>query len=58
MRDVNACMEYSFLVQVCGEYFALHLSQIWKSLESGHWLEEEPYEMADEFPAARVRLWA
>lgn len=32
------------------------LSQVWKSLETGRWLEEEPYEMADEFPAARVSV--
>ncbi|KAL5457097.1 hypothetical protein EMCRGX_G034336 [Ephydatia muelleri] len=32
----------------------LSLEWVWKSLESGRWLEEEPYEMADEFPAARL----
>ena len=27
---------------------------MWKSLEAGRWLPEEPFEMADDFPAAQV----
>ena len=28
--------------------------QVWKSVESGCWLDEEPYEMAEHFPSARL----
>ena len=28
--------------------------QVWKSVESGRWLDEGPYEMADHFPSARL----
>ena len=30
------------------------LLQVWKSVENGHWLDEEPYEMAVHFPSARL----
>ena len=26
-----------------------------KSLEAGYWVDEEPYELSDDFPAAQVR---
>ncbi|XP_032825017.1 microcephalin isoform X1 [Petromyzon marinus] len=33
----------------------LSLAWVLESAECGHWLEEEPYEMTDTFPAAQVR---
>ena len=32
-------------------YFSM---QVMKSLEVGHWVDEEPYELSDAFPAAQV----
>ena len=42
-----------YSLQECGTIFAL---QIMKSLEVGYWVDEEPYELSDAFPAAQVKI--
>ena len=40
-------------MQECVTIFPL---QIMKSLEVGYWVDEEPYELSDAFPAAQVKI--
>lgn len=42
-----------YSLQECVTIFAL---QIMKSLEVGYWVDEEPYELSDAFPAAQVKI--
>lgn len=42
-----------YSLQECVTNFAL---QIMKSLEVGYWVDEEPYELSDAFPAAQVKI--
>ena len=32
------------------------LDWVWRSLEAGRWLEEEPFELSSNFPAAQVSV--
>ena len=38
----------------CAVRSVLLLLQVWKSLEAGQWLEEDPYEMREAYPVAYV----
>ena len=39
-------------IVMCSAYM-----QVWKSLEAGHWLNEEAFEMVTEFPAAQASTY-
>lgn len=54
--SLNSGLVWVILWYSLKECVAIFALQIMKSLEVGYWVDEEPYELSDAFPAAQVKI--